>query len=67
MKRAVLVVIGIVLVLAGIVFTLQGLDVMGGHGGMNGHEVWAVIGPIIAIVGLVVAAAGARRRSGRSA
>jgi hypothetical protein len=67
MKRAVLVVIGIVLVLAGIVFTLQGLDVLGGHGGMNGNKVWAVVGPIIAIVGLVVVAAGARHRSGRSA
>jgi hypothetical protein len=41
--------------------------VLGGHGGMNGNKVWAVVGPIIAIVGLVVVAAGARHRSGRSA
>jgi hypothetical protein len=53
--------IGILLVLVGIVWTLQGLDILGGSG-MSGVAVWAVIGPFVALVGVVVAL-GARRGS----
>jgi hypothetical protein len=52
--------IGIVLVLVGLLWTLQGLDIVGGSG-MSGVAVWAVIGPFVALVGIVVAL-GARRR-----
>jgi hypothetical protein len=62
MKKAVFVVVGIVLAIAGIIFTLQGLNVMGGNGGMNGNKLWAVLGPIIAIVGLILIVTGARSR-----
>jgi len=62
-KRWTFVIVGIVLVIAGVIFMLQGLDVFGGSGGMNGNETWAVIGPIIAIVGLVLLVTGARTRS----
>jgi phosphate/sulfate permease len=50
MSRTVKLVVGAVLILAGVVWTLQGLDVIGGSG-MSGHAVWAVIGPIVALVG----------------
>ena len=67
MKRWTFVIVGIVLVIAGVIFMLQGLDVFGGSGGMNGNKTWAVIGPIIAIVGLVLLVTGARTRSRTSA
>jgi hypothetical protein len=54
-------VIGVLLVLVGIVWTLQGLDILGGSG-MSGVAIWAVIGPFVALIGVVVAL-GARRKS----
>lgn len=62
MKRWTLVIVGVVLLFAGVIFTLQGLDVFGGSGGMNGNKAWAVLGPIIAIVGLVLFVIGVRGR-----
>ena len=50
MGRIVMLVVGALLVLAGVVWTLQGLDVLGGSG-MSGHVIWAIIGPIVAIIG----------------
>ena len=50
MGRIVMLVIGALLFLAGIIWTLQGLDIIGGSG-MSGHAIWAVIGPIVAIIG----------------
>ena len=58
----VLLVIGVLLVLTGILWTLQGLDVVGGSA-MSGVTLWAIIGPIVAVVGLVLAILGARRRT----
>lgn len=63
MKRWTFVIVGIVLLLAGVIFMLQGLSVFGGSGGMNGNKTWAVVGPIIAIVGIVLLVTGARSRS----
>ena len=63
MNRRVSLVIGVVLVLIGIVWTLQGLDILGGSG-MSGVGIWAVIGPFVALIGVVVAL-GARRRTRR--
>lgn len=60
MNRRVSVVIGVVLVLVGILWTLQGLDILGGSG-MSGVRIWAVIGPFVALIGVIVAL-GARRR-----
>jgi hypothetical protein len=61
MKQIVLVVIGLVAALAGLVWTLQGLGYVGGSF-MSGATVWAVIGPIVAIVGLVLITVGLRSR-----
>jgi hypothetical protein len=51
-------VLGIVLVLLGALWTLQGLGVMGGSA-MSGSTMWAIIGPIVAVVGIYLIA---RRR-----
>jgi hypothetical protein len=64
MSRAVKLVVGVVLVLVGIVWTLQGLDVLGGSG-MSGNSFWAVVGPAVALVGLFLLVRGARTPSGR--
>jgi hypothetical protein len=56
------IIIGVLLVLAGIVWILQGLDVLGQSGGMNGHRIWAVIGVIVAIIGVALVGVGARAR-----
>lgn len=50
MSRTLKLVVGAVLILVGVVWTLQGLDVMGGSG-MSGNAFWAVVGPIVALVG----------------
>ncbi len=54
------IVLGIVLALAGLVFTLQGFNILGGSV-MSGVTFWAVVGPIIAIVGLVLLGIGIAR------
>ena len=50
------------LVLAGVVFFLQGIDVLGGSG-MSGKTLWAVLGPLIALAGVGIVVATLRRRS----
>lgn len=55
------IVLGVLLALAGVVWTLQGLGVVGGSF-MTGATIWAVIGPATAVVGVLVAATGWRRR-----
>lgn len=61
MRQIVLVVIGLAAALAGLVWTLQGLGYVGGSF-MSGATVWAVIGPIVALVGLVLITLGLRGR-----
>ena len=61
MRRVVLVGVGFLLTLAGVVFTLQGVGVLGGSD-MSGVTFWAVVGPVIALAGLVLALIGLRDR-----
>jgi hypothetical protein len=58
----VLLVVGVLLVLTGTLWTLQGLDVVGGSA-MSGVTLWAIVGPIVGVVGLVLAILGARRKA----
>jgi len=51
---------GVVLVLMGLIWTLQGVDVLKGSSVMSGKPLWAVIGPIVAIIGVLVAARALR-------
>lgn len=53
--------VGVLAVVAGVVFALQGFGVLGGSGGMSNSSLWAALGPLIAVAGLVMAAAGMRR------
>ncbi len=52
---------GVVLIIAGGVWSLQGFGVIGGSF-MSGDSVWAIIGPIVTVIGLGMAFAGLRRR-----
>ena len=60
-KRPWVVVVGVVVVLLGLLFTLQGTDVISGSA-MSGTTTWSVAGPIIIVIGLFVAGAGLRGR-----
>ncbi|MCX6502716.1 MAG: hypothetical protein NT132_10000 [Microbacterium sp.] len=58
-----LLVVGVLLSCIGLVWTLQGFDVLRGSV-MSGSSVWATIGPIVLVVGvvLVIVAIVRRRR-----
>ena len=60
--RALFVAIGVVLFLVGLVWTLQGLGYVGGSA-MSGVATWAIVGPVVAGLGVALAIVGARRRS----
>ena len=57
MRRIVLVGVGFLLTLAGVIFTLQGVGVLGGSV-MSGVTFWAVAGPVIALAGLALVLIG---------
>ncbi len=62
MKRnPVQVVVGAVVVAVGTVWTLQGLGYLRGSA-MTGDTTWAVVGPIVAVVGVLLILRGLRRR-----
>lgn len=59
---------GVLLSLVGLVWTLQGFDILGGSS-MSGSPVWATIGPLVLLAGLALIAiaiviARRRRRAG---
>jgi hypothetical protein len=55
------IVIGALAVLAGVVWTLQGLNILGGSA-MSGDSTWAIVGPIVAVVGMLAVLVGLRRK-----
>lgn len=65
MRRGWLTGLGALLTIAGIIFTLQGLGDIGGSV-MTGVTLWAVLGPIIAVIGLTMAVTGLRQRAAGS-
>jgi hypothetical protein len=64
MVRGLLVGVGLLAAVAGVIFTLQGVGLIGGSV-MTGSTFWAVAGPVIALAGLATAAVGLRRRTVR--
>ena len=62
MRGLLLIGLGALLVAVGLIWTLQGLDVFGGSV-MSGVTFWAVVGPIVGVVGLVMVVVGLRGRS----
>jgi len=61
MKTIILAGVGVLIMLAGVVFTLQGVGVIGGSA-MSGVTFWAVAGPVVAVAGLAIAVVSLRRR-----
>ena len=61
MTRALVVVIGALIAIAGFVWTMQGLGYVTGSF-MTGATLWAVIGPVTAVAGLALIALGLLRR-----
>jgi hypothetical protein len=59
--RNALRVLGVLMVLFGVLFTLQGVGKVQGSP-MSNTTTWTVLGPIIALIGLGLAIAGWRRR-----
>jgi hypothetical protein len=56
---AIRVLMAVTLLVVGVVWILQGLDVLGGYG-MSGHIEWTVIGSILVVIAGALLA-GARR------
>ena len=59
--KTVLIVLGVLVALFGVLFTLQGFGAVQGSP-MSNTTTWSVLGPIVALVGIVMAFVGARRR-----
>lgn len=64
--RRLLLIPAVLLVLVGLVFTLQGTNVIKGSALMSGQSQWAVIGLILIIVGLIAAWFGLAPRRNQS-
>jgi hypothetical protein len=62
MRRPAPFVAGIVIALLGLLFTLQGIGVISGSS-MSNTTTWSVLGPIIAIVGVLLVVRGTRAAS----
>jgi hypothetical protein len=58
--RILLAVAGSLITVAGVVFALQGVGVIGGSF-MSGTTIWAVAGPVIALAGLALITLAWRR------
>ncbi|EKF23250.1 putative membrane protein [Mycolicibacterium hassiacum DSM 44199] len=56
MKIAIAI-LGVIVALLGVLFTLQGVGVVGGSP-MSNTMTWTVLGPIIALIGVGLAAGG---------
>lgn len=62
MKGWVPLTLGLLAVVVGGVWTLQGLGYVGGSV-MSGVTLWAIVGPIVAVAGLVLIVVGLRARN----
>ena len=62
MRKPVLITVGAIVALMGVIFMFQGLGVIGGSA-MTGSTLWAILGPIIALGGIVLVVFGLRRKS----
>jgi len=59
--RWVLIILGIVVILVGLVWLLQGTNVLAGSP-MSGHRRWIVIGAGLDVVGVILIVIGSRMR-----
>jgi len=54
--------LGLLAVVIGAVWTLQGLNILT-DSQMSDNKTWALVGPIVALAGLILIVAGLRRRA----
>jgi hypothetical protein len=59
--RIAIAVLGVVIFLFGLLWALQGFGVVGGSP-MSNTTTWSIIGPIVAVVGIVLAVGALRRK-----
>ncbi|MBB2992281.1 protein-S-isoprenylcysteine O-methyltransferase Ste14 [Mycolicibacterium iranicum] len=59
--RIAMVIGGVVIALFGLLFALQGFGAVQGSP-MSSTTTWSVLGPVIALAGVILAIAGLRRR-----
>jgi hypothetical protein len=60
--RIAIIALGLLVAFFGVVFTLQGFGVIVSDSPMTNTTTWSILGPIIALVGIALAIAAARRR-----
>lgn len=51
--RWVWMILGLLAVIAGVIWALQGFDILPGSV-MSGSRLWAIIGPLVALAGLIL-------------
>jgi drug/metabolite transporter superfamily protein YnfA len=61
MRSAIVVVVGVIVALAGLLFALQGFGAVSGSP-MTNTTTWSILGPIIALIGIAIAFVGWRAR-----
>lgn len=61
MRKAVAVVVGLLMVAVGGLWTLQGLGYVGGSA-MSGESFWAIVGPLVAGFGVALLVVTFQRR-----
>ena len=62
MRKPAWVFAGVVIALAGLLFSLQGFGVIKGSA-MSNTVFWSIAGPVICVAGLALIGLGARRRA----
>jgi len=62
-----LIIFGVLLLLAGITFALQGAYGLGGGSSMDNNPFWVYAGAATAVVGAILAVAGLRMKSPKAA
>ena len=60
--RIAIVVLGVIVALFGLIFTLQGVGVIVSDSPMTNNTTWVIVGPIIALIGVALAVGALRRR-----
>jgi hypothetical protein len=62
MNKNLQIALGALLVLMGLIWTLQGVNVLKGSTLMSGKPLWAIIGPVVAIIGAFLVTRAVRAR-----
>ena len=66
MKKNLQTGLGVLLVLMGLIWTLQGLNILKGSQLMSGNVLWAIIGPLVALIGALLVTRAVRARTASS-